>query len=215
MPNSRAFCEHLTVLCRGKLVGLLPAVLVSLLWGCDRGLPDVSSEEGDRVAEIAKPAADDLLRTLVGRLTEAMSENGAAGAVAFCSDQAIALTQAAQEASSTPIRLKRTSFRYRNPDNAPDQAEEEALLFFEESLQAGGEMPPGYVQRVSDEEFRYYRPLFIGEMCLQCHGDPAEMDPDVVRILSERYPADLATGYSLGAFRGVVRVSVPSDAISP
>jgi hypothetical protein len=37
------------------------------------------------------------------------------------------------------------------------------------------------------------------------------MDPGVRRVLSERYPEDLATGYEAGDFRGVVRVSIPAE----
>ena len=33
----------------------------------------------------------------------------------------------------------------------------------------------------------------------------------ILEYLEERYPEDLATGYSVGDFRGVVRVSIPAD----
>jgi hypothetical protein len=114
-----------------------------------------------------------------------------------------------------PLQLKRTSFRYRNPENAPDLGEEAALLFFERAIQNQGQAPASYVQRVSPEEIRYYRPLFVGEVCLGCHGDPETMDPQVLRVLSERYPEDLATGYEAGAFRGLVRVSMPTAMVEP
>ena len=111
------------------------------------------------------------------------------------------------------MSLKRTSFRYRNPENAPDEAEEAALLFFERAIADHGDAPAAFVQRLSPEEVRYYRPLFVGEVCLQCHGKPDSFDPQVQRILSERYPLDLATGYEAGAFRGVVRVSMPTPRV--
>jgi hypothetical protein len=112
------------------------------------------------------------------------------------------------------LALKRTSFRYRNPANAPDKAEEEALLFFESAVRESGSAPSHFVQRLSEEELRYYQPLFVGEFCLQCHGDPEGLSPDVQRVLQERYPEDLATGYEAGDFRGVVRVSVPVSALA-
>jgi len=111
------------------------------------------------------------------------------------------------------MAVKRTSFRYRNPSNAPDEAEEMALRYFEETLAEGGQAPSSYVQKVSDTEYRYYQPLFVGDVCLQCHGDPAAMDPAVRETLQAEYPRDLATGYEAGDFRGLVRVTVPAERI--
>lgn len=176
---------------------------------CEQGLPEVSEEEGQRVIELADPASGELLRTLVGRLTSAMQEGGPAHAVEFCSTEAMPLTYAVAAGLEGGMELKRTSFRFRNPANAPDEAEEAALRYFEEAILAGGEVPATYVQRSSEAEYRYYRPLFLGETCLQCHGNPERFDPGVRTALAERYPTDLATGYEAGDLRGVVRVSVP------
>lgn len=185
---------------------LLP-VLVS---GCRQEPPEIQPEEWTRVTEMAEPAASALLRTLVGRLTGAVEEGGVVHAMEFCSTEAIPLTRMVQADLEGNLSLKRTSFRYRNPENAPDQAEEEALRYFEEALRSGGSPPSSYVQRVSEGEYRYYQPLFVGEFCLQCHGDPEVMDPGVRDALGERYPGDLATGYRAGELRGVVRVSLPA-----
>jgi hypothetical protein len=183
------------------------------LLGCGNEAPEVSPEDGARVAQVARPAAAELLRTLVGRLTSALEEEGPLGALEVCSQEAIPLTREVQAGFEPSISLKRTSFRYRNPANAPDEGEEAALLFFERAIQDGSGAPPHMVQRYSEEEMRYYQPLFTGEMCLGCHGDPASLDPDVVQALSDRYPRDLATGYEAGDFRGVVRVSMPASVL--
>ena len=182
---------------------------------CDQGLPEVTPEEGEIVAQIAEPVAGELLRTLVGNLTAALDEGGPAQAMELCSTQAMPLTRMVEAGLEGPISLKRTSFRYRNPDNAPDEGDEVALLFFEGELLDHGQAPPSLVQRVSTDEVRYYRPLFVGELCLGCHGDPASFDPQLQRVLAERYPEDLATGYEAGAFRGLVRVSMPATMIEP
>ncbi len=182
---------------------------------CEPSLPEVTPEEGERVARIAEPAAADLLRTLVGRLTAALDEGGPSQAFDLCSDEAIPLTRMVEAGFEGTLSLKRTSFRYRNPANAPDEAEEAALIFFERAIQDGGDAPSSFVQRVSQGEVRYYKPLFVGELCLGCHGDPESMDPQVRQALSERYPGDLATGYEAGAFRGLVRVSMPVTMVDP
>jgi len=182
-------------------------------FGCEEGLPELTPEEGEEVARVAEPAATELLRTLVGRLTGAMEEGGPVAAIEFCSMEALPLTRRVEAGLEGELALKRTSYRVRNPLNAPDVAEEAALLYFEEAIQSGGEAPASFVQRVSEMELRYYKPLFVGEVCLRCHGQPEAMDGEVLEILSEKYPRDLATGYEAGDFRGVVRVTVPAAGI--
>jgi len=195
-----------------RLVGLaIPGLLAAS--GCQRDLPDVTPEESTRVVQIAEPAAGELLRTLVNRLTAAIEEGGTAHAVDFCALDAIPTTRLVEAGLGEDLVLKRTTFRYRNESNAPDEAEDLALRYFEEQLLAQGEAPSHYVQRVSQEELRYYKPLFVSEFCLQCHGDPDAMDPQVKAKLAATYPGDLATGYEAGDFRGVVRVSVPASVI--
>ena len=171
--------------------------------------PEISAEEGDRVAEIGGAAAGALLRALVGRLTAAVEEGGVVHAVEFCSSEGLLLTDSVGAALEGGLELKRVSFRYRNPLNAPDSAEELALRYFEDAVLVGGELPSLYVQRVSDTEMRYYQPLFLGDFCLGCHGNPEAMEPAVLEALDAAYPTDLAKGYEAGDFRGVVRVSVP------
>jgi hypothetical protein len=183
---------------------------VLFLASCQPETPQVEVEVGHAVSDIGAPAAAELLRTLVGRLTGAMQDGGPVSAIEFCSSEAIPLTRDVGSGLEGGLTLKRTSFRYRNPANAPDEAEEEALLYFEDAIQAGESPSAGYVQRVSEEEYRYYHPLYLGEVCLQCHGARESISPEVLVALDDRYPADLATGYRAGDFRGVVRVSVPA-----
>ncbi len=90
-----------------------------VLSACERSLPEVTPEEGERVAQIAEPAATELLRTLVGRLTGALEEGGLSQALELCSTEAIPLTRMVEAGLGGSLSLKRTSFRYRNPDNAP------------------------------------------------------------------------------------------------
>ena len=186
-------------------------LLSPALSGCGGQGQEIDPTVGDEVAGIAQPASAELLRTLVGRLNAALEEGGPVHAIDFCSDEALPLTASVQSGIPGGLTMKRTSFRYRNPLNEPDQAEEEALLFFEEAALAGGPPPSSFVQRVSVEEYRYYQPLFLGDLCLQCHGDPETIAPEVKEALAEKYPGDLATGYEAGDFRGVVRVSVPAS----
>jgi len=163
------------------------------------------------VRELGNAASQALMGALVTQLTTAMQEGGAVNAVDFCSTSALELT--AGVAQEQGLDVKRTSMKYRNPANAPDEDETEALRYYESALAETGVLPGPWVQKAGRDEYRFYRPLTVAPPCLNCHGSPGEIDPAIQSILDERYPGDLAMGYAVGDFRGVVRVSVPADRV--
>jgi len=172
---------------------------------------DLSPEVEATVFELGSSASQALMGVLVTQLTTAMQEGGAVSAVDFCSTSALELTAGVTQEQG--LDMKRTSMKYRNPANAPDEDETEALRYYESALAETGVLPGPWVQKAGRDEYRFYRPLSIAPPCLNCHGSPGEIDPAVQAILDERYPEDLATGYAPGDFRGVVRVSVPADRV--
>jgi hypothetical protein len=172
---------------------------------------DLSPEVEAAVFELGSSASQALMSVLVKQLTAAMQDGGAANAVDFCSTSALELTAGVAEAQG--LDVKRTSMKYRNPANAPDEDETEALRYYESALAETGVLPGPWVQKAGRDEYRFYRPLTVAPPCLNCHGTPGEIDPAVQAVLDERYPEDLATGYTLGDFRGVIRVSVPADRV--
>jgi hypothetical protein len=161
---------------------------------------------------IGAAAADQLSGTLIQQLSAALDSAGPAGAIGFCSSEALPLT-AAVAASMDGVEIKRTGTRIRNPANAPDSLEAEALAYFEAGLAETGALPESWVQTEGEAALRYYRPLVVNAMCVQCHGPATGLSPDVVATLEERYPNDRATGYSPGDFRGLIRVRISREAL--
>jgi len=158
-------------------------------------------------------AAGALAQGLVSRLASAMAEGGVAGAVDFCSMEALALTSGIADGHDPSLEVKRTTSRWRNPENAPDPYEGRVLAYLE-SLEAmeRGAAPETLTAMGPDGSYRFYRTLRVAQMCLSCHGDEGNLDAEVLRLLHERYPDDRATGYSEGEFRGVIRVQMPASA---
>lgn len=202
----------------------LAATAVFLLAGGCGG--DGAIDDGTRaeVAALGDSAAMSLVRALAGHLNGALASGGPAEAITFCADRAQPLTDSISRSLGPGWEVKRTTLRTRNPLDAPDSLEALALRYFREretggsetagSETAGGDgSQEGYVQRTAGGDFRYYMPLRVGHMCLQCHGDRSSLDPEVRRVLDERYPVDQATGYAQGDLRGVVRVTVPRAAL--
>lgn len=157
-------------------------------------------------------AADQLSGTLIRHLTAALDSAGPVGAIDFCSTEAPILTAGAV-AGMEGLDIKRTSTRVRNPANAPDSLEAAALAYFEAQMASTGALPQAWVQAEGEGALRYYRPLVVNELCVQCHGPLTALASDVVAKLGERYPTDQATGYLPGDFRGLIRVRVPRAAL--
>lgn len=175
--------------------------------------PWPTPEQETLASEKGAAAADALVGTLIGHLTAALDSAGPEGAIDFCATEALLLTADAV-ATMQGIDIKRTSTRVRNPANAPDSLEALALAYFEEQLGATGALPTAWIQPEGDAALRYYRPLVVNQLCVQCHGPMGALSPAVLAALDERYPDDEATGYLAGDFRGLIRVRVARSALA-
>ncbi len=165
----------------------------------------VGATEPEDALGRARSSADALGQRLMEALGEQLGNDGPAAAINVCSEIAPA---AASEISGEGLEIRRTSLRYRNPENAPDAWELAWLKQFEEKL-VGGELPAD-VHEIDDArgELRYLRPIVMGTGCLLCHGAADQLDGEIKRQLADRYPQDRATGYALGDVRGAFSVRV-------
>lgn len=198
------------------LVGTLASVAFGACGRTDKTQPSdpdvgIPEETQTSAAALGNAVATPLVQALGGRLKTAIDEGGPVHAIEFCSIEALPLTAAV--ADSAGYRVRRTSSRLRNPSNAPDLLEREALDYFQSRLAAGEALPAHLVQREGPDAYRFYRPLVIDAFCLQCHGASEELAPGVADALAARYPDDMATGYQVGELRGLIRVTLPGTAV--
>jgi hypothetical protein len=189
------------------------ASLLAMQIACAAPTPELTVEREARVSLLGAAAAARLRETLIHRLTAALDSAGAAGAIDVCAVEALPLAAAAAREAGDGLAIKRTALRVRNPMNAPDSLELQALAWFEGELAAGRPLPAHRVQVAGPGEYRYYEPLRTMPLCVQCHGPADDLDPDVRRVLAERYPRDAAVGYAEGNLRGLIRVTVPARAL--
>lgn len=177
-------------------------------------------ERGDRhgvVSQLGKSAAGALKNVLKSNLQKQMKEEGPLGAVQFCADKAMQLTDEVNAYAKKGIKVKRVSEKFRNPANAPDNLDQVAFKYFATRKAETGEYPSEFIlrQRYKEDKdieiFRYYEPLVMQDACMTCHGDAIK--PDVAAAIKGRYPEDLATGYKLGELRGLIAVQVTPDAL--
>lgn len=194
------------------MAGVLPLLVSCILSQFFLQTPGESVKNEERIKEIGEMASVKLLRTLKGELESALSERGPLGAVEVCSVSATRLTKEVSARMYPGISIKRTSFRYRNPKNAPTEDEAKALRYFEKELREKNKLPPYYIQRViarGKVEYNYYKPIVTEPLCLTCHGDKRSMSLELLKKIHELYPEDNATGYGIGDLRGAVRVAIP------
>jgi hypothetical protein len=192
---------------------------VGLLGGCrqDRGqeISEPSSEVIEQYRPVGQKIAGALMQDLKSELQAALQQGGPVEAVEVCHTKALPVTEAVADSFDSAVSVKRTTFRFRNPDNAPDAAEARALEHFEEVLATEGSLPSSYMQKITEAGqtvYRYYHPMKVQGVCLTCHGSRESMPPELRQVLDERYPEDLATGYEAGDFRGLIRVELPPRA---
>lgn len=196
-------------------------LLVTLLFACSPsgtdGPPDaLEPDEAARAVEVGAPAADALMQGLVSELRQSMDQDGVASAVAFCSVEALDITEQIQDEHDAGLDLKRTTLRWRNALNAPDPWEERMLQYLDRLERTRPDSVPTQITgQGPDGTLRYYRVLRTATMCLHCHGPIPAMASDVRQTIRERYPDDRATGYAEGDLRGLIRVQIPPEVASP
>lgn len=175
------------------------------LAGVTAGSTPSPADVAPEVLEQARAAGRALGTELMGALLEELKEGGPVRAVRVCSEVAQE-TAAAHSTDTTTVR--RVSLKVRNPADRPDDYERAQLQRLAE-LHRQGELP-GEVAEVREEGgqrvLRWLKPIVVAEMCLQCHGAPESLQPEVRELLAERYPEDEAVGYAAGDLRGAISV---------
>jgi cytochrome c553 len=158
----------------------------------DEGSLDVM-KKGQNIATATK--------TVLGKnLLGAINKMGTEGALAFCNEKAIPLTDSMS--LTLNAKIKRVSDKNRNPDNAANEDELSYISLAKKEIAVSGQASPKMTE--TGNGFLGYYPIMTNDMCLQCHGKVGETlkEPTFTRIV-ELYPKDLATGYASDELRGI------------
>lgn len=187
-------------------------MVTTILISCNQNnieISEPSNEELIKVLPQGNQIASNLMKSLKTELKSAISEGGFEKAIDVCNIKALPLTESI---SDNNIKIKRTTYKYRNPENAPSDIEKMALDFFQSLLDNNKELPDHYVQKVTQKDvvqYYYYKPLMMDNVCLGCHGNPEDMDTKLQSQISKLYPEDKALGYKERDFRGLISVIIP------
>jgi hypothetical protein len=177
-----------------------------------QGTGELTREEAEKIQTVGKETTEKLISALKSALAKAMREGGPKAAIEVCSEEALKLTSSITR-ENPELDVKRTSRKFRNPKNAPDRLESEALEYFENLLE-DRKSAPFFLQKAqinNRKVLRYYEPLRLTGFCLNCHGTEDRIPGEVLESINQLYPDDLARGYTEGDFRGLVRVELRMD----
>lgn len=142
-----------------------------------------------------------------------MSQGGPAQAMNVCKD--IAPQVASELSRSSGAKVNRTSRRYRNPSNMPEQWQLSVLEDFALKLSNANDkrMLEYFEPGDADTPTRYARAIPIKGQCLGCHG--SSVSEEIKQMLKAAYPFDRAIGYQLGELRDAFSVSWPNTDFTP
>ena len=160
----------------------------------------VSGADEVTYLRLGKEITDTVGATLKANLVAAMQNGGPVNAMQFCNMEAMALTDVYSAGYNTDV--KRVSDKNRNPKNAPGEKELAVLDDFRRTLESGEPLSPKVVIDTEGKK-NYYAPIFTGGVCLACHGNPKNMQPELVSAIDSLYPNDKAKGYAVDELRGV------------
>jgi len=138
---------------------------------------------------------------LQAELQNAMATGGPVAAIAVCKDEAPRI--ASELSRSSGARVGRTTLKFRNPGNAPDDWQRDVLVKFD-----SGASDEFYDETVSGEA-RFMKAIPTGAVCLACHGET--LAPEIREALDTDYPHDRARGYELGQVRGAFSIVWPNS----
>jgi len=166
----------------------------------------------ETLAKETREATQPLLGKVVGTLRETLATNPADKTVDVCREKLPGMVKETRE--KTGWNIRRVSLKTRNAERGtPDEYEAKVLADFDRRAAAGEKgatmESAEIVQTAEGPVFRYMKALPVQEICMTCHGDPANLAPDLVERLKTLYPADKATGYQLGQIRGALTVKRP------
>lgn len=170
----------------------------------------VAADEA-KLLEEARGIPAKMVPRLLEVLNEEIDKGGHAQAISVCREKAPNMAKALSE--QTGWQIRRVSLKNRNPKAVPDEWEAAVLQEFERRLAAGenpASIDKGEVVSVDGQKmYRYMKALPTQELCLNCHGTPDKIKPEVQARLKELYPEDKAVGYGLKQLRGAITAKKP------
>lgn len=181
-----------------KSLVLTSLICATVIYAGDTNATTAKVQEGVKYIKI-------LGKTLKSNLKAEMKadKTGLKG-MHFCSTKADELTKEVNIKLPKGVSVRRTALKLRADDNKADTID---INFMNEILSDMKDKKkniakPKLVE--TNDTYRVYKPLFIEPACMKCHGNNKTINPEVQKIITEKYPNDKAIGFKEGDLRGLI-----------
>lgn len=159
--------------------------------------------------EIGRTTLEKTQKIFQQELTNALTEKGVAGAIQYCNLNAYTLVKELED--SLDIKISRATDKPRNPSNSLSGVAKEIF----DAYQYAPENATAQLQELDEKTLIYNKPIKISSgMCLSCHGQVGtDISRENYEYIKSLYPKDKATGYHVGALRGMWSIKIPKKAV--
>ena len=154
--------------------------------------------------ELCLAAVNAMAAETLGELEAAMETGDPAKGIAVCREMTPLIAVSISEHFG--IKIGRTAFYLRNPDNTPPEWANELVL-------ARSSEPAFLVG--PEGELGALLPIRLRAECQMCHGPAELIDADIKAAIAEHYPADQAVDFAEGALRGWFWAETPPGEPEP
>jgi len=168
--------------------------------------------DADVLRSDARQISEELISQIAGELLREYRISGSLRSVIVCKYTAPEVSSSVSRKYG--VQIKRVSLRVRNPAlGSPDAWEQEVLQSFD-ARAATGESPATIefgevVDEPQGKYYRYMRAIPVKAVCLNCHGEEAQITAATRAQMNAEYPHDKATGCREGEIRGAVTYKKP------
>jgi len=184
------------------------SIVPSLFSGCQQASNSISNLNQNELLIKGDSITTSAQQVLLRRVAEKIQLSGTTGAVEYCNEQAIPLTDSV--AQHFGYILSRLSIKNRNPKNAIHLSEDKnAWTEIEKRMQDENDITKHFIIQYNNDLY-YYKAITIAmPTCLKCHGDKEnDIASETLQKIQVQYPDDKATGYKMGDLRGMWKVKL-------
>jgi hypothetical protein len=180
--------------------------LVLLIFFICLSFNQVFASESKEFVQLSRAASKALGGELKKQLQVAMKKDGPVNGLTVCSENAQKISK--KISKDKGMSVGRTSLKYRNEANEPDDWETSILKQFEQRKASGeSAVTLEYSEKTEingEKVLRYMKAIPTDDVCLTCHG--SNIAEPVAAKLQELYPNDKATGFKKGDIRGAFTI---------
>ena len=169
----------------------------------------VFAVDTEQLTQKSRAAIKALGSELKSILQTSMKASGPIDTISVCNTTAPQISNKISEAKG--LSVARTSLKYRNQENKPDEWEKSVLEQFEQRKAKGEAVKTIDYSELTELDgkkvFRYMKAIPTAEVCLKCHG--SNVAQPITAKINSLYPDDKATGFKKGDIRGAFTVIQP------